>query len=619
MANDTIRLDWWNKARPHELIWQAVERLERRYQPTHERWLNQLKIFSDRAVRALGPDGYDQCDASEPTRRNVTRNAVQTMAVKTTRNRPRTVFLPRGAKPSVKRQCELLEKFIAGLTDHNEVREKSELVVYDAEIYGVGGFRTSWEVPPGSDRADIVTERVLPWQILYDPAECQGGRPPRTLYQCNLIDRETLAMLYPEAKREISELPRAQSPIQNSACVSGGSQETLMDGVRVVEAWHLPSYKGAEDGKYTVVARGITLEPPRPYKHDDFPLSFLTWSPAPLGWHIQASSLVEEGRGPQKALENIVERVDASFDIAPSFINNPPGSGLENGEITDRIDLPILNGNPEAMPTVEHAPPMHPAYLEREQTLTQTYYDLVGVSQASATARKPAGVEAAVAMQTLADQESERYLAWHYRYGSLFSHVAKCQIRAAADAAAAGYDVESFHDEVDEAIKWNDVGLEEHQFSVKVQSVSNLPKDLAGQVELANQFVAGQLLPKEDALDLIVGLPDLDAKRELYMADRIAVERDVEDILNGAQRLPDKHDALPYAKDYARRMYLRHRRKSTPDAMKRLARYIDAAEALIAGQAAAMAPPPMMAPPGAAPAMDPTMAAGMPPVPPPGV
>ena len=102
-------------------------------------------------------------------------------------------------------------------------------------------------------------ERCDPDNIYWDPGEALLTGKVRTIYEEHFIDRfqflsmmeewgcgEDLCKYVKELRYEGKDDPVYNSPHNQ-------------DLVRVRESWHLPSGKGAKDGKHVVCVKGATL------------------------------------------------------------------------------------------------------------------------------------------------------------------------------------------------------------------------------------------------------------------------------------------------------------------------------------------------------------------------
>ena len=601
MSKTPDSLAWWEQKSPAETISWLVTQLESKYSATHDRWRRQLAAYLGRPVSSLSPQDYIRESSAEFRRspKNVVRSLVNTVLNRTVSSKARASFAPVGADPSIRYKAQQLEQFIDGLVSHHKLLVTPRMhLILDALIYGSGLQYVTWKAPAEGKRADIVVSRLMPWQLLYECGECQNGSAPRSIYITRLVPRSELIATYPKLEHAIRMLPVSTSPTQTIACrgVISGDQR-VYDYVRVIEAIHLPSASKAKDGRIAYVSGDLTLDV-RPYEHDEFPLVTLNWTPAPVGWVLEAPSLVEEVLDTQRELDITTEKVRTAHRKAPSFIFLPQDSGIPEEKITNDPEYPILVGMHP--PQIINQPAVDQATIQHEDRLKDQMYELSGVSQMSATGQKEPGVESGRAITALADETDARMSAWRQSVSSTAPQTAQAMLISAINAEEAGYQVESFQRDADHVVplRFQDFRLEKHQFVIQLQAVNNLPKTLSGQLELAQTLVKNGMLPPQDALGLLTDLTDVSSAVRVQDAEKRAVELDVEAILaKGEPRLPDSYDNVPYAYDYARRQYLLWRRaldEGDPK-LELLQQYIDAAQALM--------PPP----PGAMP-MDPAAA-----------
>jgi hypothetical protein len=164
------------------------------------------------------------------------------------------------------------------------------------------------------------------------------------------------------------------------------------------------------------------------------------------------------------------------------------------------------------------------------QTLISRYYDFTGVSQASANQRKEAGVDAAVAMQTLNDIKGVRFMPKARAYELLFVELGEMIVLASRDIGSdltARWPGKKFLQD----IKWSDVDLDEEMFTVRVAPVSSMSKDPAQRLQIVEQLVNMGFLTREKYFELL-GMPDLDSALELEGAEGAWVDKMIDRYLD---------------------------------------------------------------------------------------
>jgi hypothetical protein len=175
---------------------------------------------------------------------NVVAACIDTLAAKISKNKPRPEFLTSGGSWKSQRKARKLDKWVRGFFYECDIYEKAKQQFIDAQVFGTG-FLHFYE----GDDGRLECERVLPSELFIDDADGLHGSP-RQLKRRKMIHREVLAAMFPEYADEILNGP---SPSDSARA----NQPSIM--VEVWEGWHLPSKKGAGDGKHIIAIQGCEL------------------------------------------------------------------------------------------------------------------------------------------------------------------------------------------------------------------------------------------------------------------------------------------------------------------------------------------------------------------------
>lgn len=613
------KLDWWSTSyKPKEraeLVAKVVGKLERKLSSKHDEMRKNLQVYEGKRISSLSPESYHEATRTEGGRENAAQSAADSLRAKLFRNAGGTVFKPHEANPHLRKRVQDLSDFCEGLIVNAGLRGmRFEQILNDALVAGTGIWRVGWEVPDAqSKRADITVVRVLPWHILYNPADCENGEAPGELYICRLVPREQLYETYknkPRIVEKIKTLKAATSPVNTPACKAPATDE-IHDKVRVIECYRRAPSR-TRPGAYALIAVDDAEQLDfRAYHHTLFPIAAFPYAPSSVGWVLEAQSFVERVRDLQRDVDETGEKIRDGFRMAPSILVPEDPNLTPPKKLTNELGLPQL----PAGFRIEHGQPTTQWHLNYHRSKIDAVYQFSGVSQLSAQAQKPAGIDAAVALQALEDAETERFYSVSSRLSQFWVDLSLAMIRAARDATLAGMRVEASLESGEwvRSLDFRSFNLEDHQFSIYPQPVSSKPRSYAAQLSSASQALQNGLMDMREAR-MMLDLPDLAESQRIQDAAMTAVQSDVEDILSdGEPRTPSaKHDDLQYAVTYARARYLLERRNRPGDKehagrLELLERYIDAAEQAIK----AMAPPPPapeMIPDGA----DPAAVAGQP-------
>jgi uncharacterized protein YeaC (DUF1315 family) len=499
---------------------------------------------------------------------NVIRQCTDTVANKIARNRPRPMFLTSGGDWKLKKRAKNLTKFIDGLFDMERVYVIANQVFVDACVFGTGVMHVY------KDDAKVCFERVLPDEILVDDAEGIYGSP-RQVHRTKYVHREILLDLEgldKNAKQAIVDAP-AGMPGDNTSVYAG-------DLIAVVESWHLRSSENAKDGKHVLSIKGTTLFA-EDYEKDYFPFVFFRWAPNIIGFY--GSGIAEELLGIQieinKLLRNITRAI-ALQAVPRVFVEN--GSQVNTAHLNNQTSSVIkYTGRPPIFDTPTGMNSEVYAQLDR---LYNKAFEIVGVSQLSATSKKPAGLDSGVALREFNDIESERFAVTGQRWEQFFIDIAAQAVDAATDLYTKENDLtvkvpgKSFI----EKIKWSEVSLPADAYIMRCFPTSILPTTPAGRLQVVQELIQGGFLSKEEGLALL-DFPDLERQLNLSNAAIDDVMEQLEKIVEDKKYdTPEMYQNLQLAVKLGQSAYLKARADNQPqDVQELLRRYIDDAQTML--------------------------------------
>lgn len=416
-------------AEPHEKAWRFGERL-------HDEQGEARRALADAALFFMYGSGRSGLRGSalaavpmqtDPPFRNVVRKCVNSKTALIFRNKVRCYFLTDGA------DVEDQEKAL-GMTRAVEAQFAA------AGIYGIQGYRICqdgqlFDGGVAKVVADVVNnrvliERVFPWEIYVSLEESRTGTP-RQYGHRQLVERSVLAAMFPEFKKEIAAAPNAPDDWK---VLEELSTTDTSDLVAVWELWHLPSGRvdledkksfgldkdgkfrknidPGHDGRHAIVLEQATLVD-RPYPFEYPPLAFYLPQPDPVGfWSL---SLPESLQGIQLELIKLGKRMQSIMHLhAVPRLAVDRRAKVNTAKLTNDIaDIVEVNGSPAA--AVQYlAPNAVPAQLfQREKELDDEALRESGISELTAYAQKPPGIDHAPPLEHLADTESVRHTPAH--------------------------------------------------------------------------------------------------------------------------------------------------------------------------------------------------------------
>lgn len=574
-------------------------------------------LYDADGVRNVAVQGVD-------TRYNVSRSAVDTAQAEiAARQRPKPMFLTSGADWKTKRKAKKLDRFVEG-----QLHQRQGCYA-DAWELGEDMFRTA-SIAVGAVAkvtADVNAEKVriehIPAdEVLVDPDEARGGDPQNWFHVYTMdLDAAIEAFCGEDSaesdddderegetkkmrRQRIEEALRAASLTEVSKNTLGSLRFRLHERVKIREAWRLP-ISSKKPGRHVFACDQGCLH------EEDWlwpfpPLAILVWSRELFG--IWGKGLVEEGATQHARVQEIAERVHERFDACAQKVVYYVAGTVDEAAMQSNdsvIFVPVTSM--AEVPQERNVPPITPAEGQFLAEELQRYYEMQGVSQMSAQSRKDPGVDAAVAIQTLNDIKSVRFMPKARAYELLFVRLGELIVRAARDLAVAKPDLVAKwpgHRFLED-IPWSEVDMPEDMYECRVAPVSAMSRDPAQRMQIVEQMAAAGRIPQSTYFQLI-GQPDLDSLLQLESAEARWVEKLMDRFLDaedddhldelGGYDAPDGFFAKPLAALVAvQQMYFESKCEGAPAYnLELLERYILDLQKII--EKATMPPP---APPGA--------------------
>lgn len=563
--------------------------------PRREKYKRLLSHFENRPVGGLDPHEYTQAGSRDERRKvmNLGRSIVDAVQARVGKNRPKATFVTERGNWGSQRQAKKLDAFCVGILDQSNFygTQGLPLIVRDAAMCGDGIGKVVEE--SANDKGRIRVERVMPWTVLVDPLEGYAGRP-RSIYQYHNINRSKLSALYPDAKN-----------LDRTPCAETAAAARQIDEVTIFEAWHLPSFEGAEDGLHVVCVENETLSV-RPWSVERFPFFRITWTEPTIGYW--GAGLLEDVEGLDADINEMLYQVQQAIwhHSTPKILEPVEGQIEECAWDNDVRGVRVKYSN-GAAPSFVTPSPVSPDILRHVEWERATAYNTSGVSEMSATSQKPAGLNSGAALREFNDIESERFIIRGYAIEAAVVMAARCIVDAARRLEEEGSEIavravrRRRRSSFVEKINWADVRMDEDAFVLKVFPTSALPETPAYKMAAIQELFESGLISQEQMRSLL-DFPDLEGANDLATAPYEIVLDQLDRILEeGEPELPEPFQKLDLAVNMARNAYLRARiDRVEEDRLEMLRDYITTGEEMLR---AASAPPPdaAIAPMGAAP------------------
>jgi hypothetical protein len=595
------RARWWREDEPHNAVYQMVRRLRRQQSDRVADLLTNYCLYDDWPATGFSPSDYTvtRTKSDKKMTVNVIRSCVDTVRAEVIQSRPRPMFLTTGGEWSERKKGERLGQFVEGVFYETDFDRMASLVALEALLGQLGGVRF-FEDP---DTGRVGIERISAYELFVDERDAYYGKP-RSLYLQRWVDREVLLECYEDQAEAIRTA-------QSDADAGWRSDEGEVDQVLVIEAWHLPSKKGATDGRHVICCSSGTLLD-EAWEQDSFPIALLRWKDPPQGFW--AKGLADELRGMQRSLNRCSRDIEDGQELhAHTKIAVERNSRINKGHFGADAGLFVEFDRTPPQPLV--FPAVSPEVYQREGRLYQWSYETSGVSTMAARAEKPTGVQSGRAMRTLVDVQSKRFLDFQRAFENFYVEAARQVVRLMERLAAndASYNVVYRGKRRVERIEWNDVRLDESSYVLQCWPTNLLPSTPSGRLEavadMVNTGLAAAVGLPPEAIVRLLDFPDTEAAFSSVTASWDLVEQMLEAMLDEGEdgfMDPEPFYNLSLCLLIAVRHYQQWRLWRVPeDRMELLRQWIAACKRLIKLQqaeaaASAPAPSPQGPPPGPA-------------------
>lgn len=591
-VDDGLEPTWGEESNPKKAADKMVARykeIEKQQSQRRERNLDHAKLYSNQDLSSIYDYGVSgNINAGNVFLSvNVTESCVNTLAAKTTRTRIRPVILTERGKRSQRRRAEGMTQFLDGCCYTSELHEgEGEQMFVDGALFGTG-FAFTDHTPD----LEIITERVLPDEMLIDnTAAINGWRNLLELGRKKYIHEEQL-MRWPDGRGGIlGDDKEMRVAIRKAGCERIPGLQYVPEASKMIpvySAWRKATRRGADDGRVLISFQGA----PRPikiapWKRVRFPFDIFIFQRRTAG--VWGRSLAEQLVPIQLKINELLEVIDDGQEAAAprtfyqSQAINPEDFDNELGRLIE------VNGPPQQMVWFHPGLGAAPEQYQELETWIRRAYEVTGISMLSATAEKPEGVNAAVALRELLDREDLRFAPLGKRHERFHKDIARSQIDEAeeiyehlddhkdADGKPRKLQVQVPGDKFLRTVDWSQVRLDRDKYTVTIGAASSLPTTPAARKQYAQDLLELGIITKARFAEIVDESGDVKAATSMVTAAQTAIELDIEDILEkGKYRAPDPLLDPELARDMGIQEYAKARHEDVPeDRLEGLRRYI---------------------------------------------
>jgi hypothetical protein len=442
-------------------------------------------------------------------------------------------------------------------------------IFQDACIFDLAAMKV------GRDGNDIFAERVFPNELLWDLNAAMYSEVPPSLHQTKKVPLEQMLLNFPENKDQIMYYSAA------SDSDYFGEEGHDAEMVECVESWHLPSINGANDGRHAITMDNLVLVDEQ-YNYPNYPFVTMTWGDSVLGW--SGISLVESLKSIQFEINKLALRIQQAMHlvsvpwifvahgsrVVESSLRNAPGT------VVNYVGQPPISYTPTAMSSEVYA------HLDR---LYQRAYEIAGVSELSATGRKPSGLDSGAALRTYHDIETERFITVGQKYEKAYMDAAKWFQDIAREIVkdSGSFPVKGFKRRALEELDFKDIDLAEKDYVLQAYPVSLLPSTPAGRLQAVTELIQNGVITQKEHIVRLLDFPDLESVTSLYDALERDVEWRISEILEDERyHAPEPVMDLAFAKERMTIAYLEAEQDGLElTKLDMMLRFIDECDALM--------------------------------------
>lgn len=460
---------------------QEIYRLESIYSNRMFKWRDNLRLYQNRFNIELNDlkDDYStnlfsatfgESDINYPIQENIVKSCVETLVSKIASQKAHPFFnTVNGTFKDVQIVREAQHFFDIYYQEMNINKIVSD-TFRDACIFNTGVVYIN--------RGERKVERVMPWQVFIDPAE----------YSYNHLTKA----VYKRTKFPVSLI--RDSKLYNAAVKHN------LQSITYYLYWDL------NDGKLITFVPELNYKTEETLPYNQLPFIFIFYDTPVKG--TNGLSIPDLLRGIQIEINNVVRKIREACDLSAAmtyFV--PENSTIKTSKLTNRTGEIVTytptgdSGSPITVATPAFVDPQNIEWLS---ALKQDAYELVGISQLSATSQKPAGLNSGIALQSMEDIESDRFETQLNSVLRLYTDIAKSIINVfPADEPILPRNI------FRKNVSWADIVNLRNDMSIQFTSIDSLSKDPSTKLQQIQALVSAGFISPAKASTLLQ-MPDIE-------------------------------------------------------------------------------------------------------------
>lgn len=523
----------------HDQIFEYIKSLETEQSEFREANKCHAQFYSNREEPGLGA-----ATAAFSRRRwaavteNIIQSVIDTAKSLIGKSKPKIAILTEGANWDLQKLAKQLDKFLFGMFQHLGVYKLMPEVFRDACIFGTGCLK----IVADGESGTLEAERVLVSNIYVDEGEVPAGGMPRQVHEVRPISREVLLEMYPDCESEIKES-------SDTLTDSPPNRQVDSDMVMVADSYYR-SPGGDSPGRFVRSCSAGVLED-LPWAESFVPYVFFKWNEPVTGFYGQG--LAEGLVGFQVRINELNDYIKKCHDlIAVPRVFVERSSQTLKAKLTNEIGQVVNYGG---RPPVFHTPTaVNTETYSRVQYLKQSAFEFAGISSMAAHATRPEGIEAAVALRELSDNQAQRFSDQQARYEQAYVEVGQLIVDLVRNMRVKpkSYVSTRFVEEID----WPEADFNRHKFTLRAMPSSVLGETPAGKKQTIIEFAQYGVPLSPEEMRRLLDHPDLEQSDMLAKAKLEHTHWVINEIANERWVQPDSFMDLPLTLQLVNAAYL---------------------------------------------------------------
>lgn len=459
----------------------------KRYKMLRNLWMYEYDnhITFDDLDRYQSVGYYWTGESTNNVNENVIRSCIDTLTSKIACQKVRPFFNSVNGSWKDFELCTQAQQFFDVLFDEYNVNDIVTLAFKDACIFERGTIFIS----------NSGIERMLPWTVYTNPAEDSYNKNTELLWECN-------------------KYPKALLPFDI---------KTSQDLVTYTRYWNTKEklfYVWIPEANYNSVES----------YEKELPFVQIYYNKPLFG--SSCSSVVDVLFGIQDQIDNLIKTcaiavkrnmpktywVPEGTDVKAGSLNNEVGQVIPYRPIPGGSGVPIICDEQRII---------DPQYRELIEKYKQDAYELVGISQLSATSQKPQGLNSGIALSTMENIESDRF-------ETQLNQVIRCYVDIAKKCINIldSEDLILPQEKTRAMLNWEDLIGAAKSFNIQFSAAESLSKDPSTKLQQLQSLAQAGIIPQSHIAKYLE-LPDIESAYNITTNSLNAVMSLIKETIEG--------------------------------------------------------------------------------------